>query len=118
MLPVTTTSARPSPVTSPIATAELSVVPSEIAWYGRKSEDVAFTPVPATNGIAIAAVAVKAMRRVRHCGSAFAHCHPWAPPELCLTAPLYPLATSKYTLPEEVFPRRPTRSDALLSSKA
>ena len=67
MLPVTTTSARPSPVTSPIATAELSVVPSEIAWYGRKSEDVAFTPVPATNGIAIAAVAVKAMRRVRHC---------------------------------------------------
>src|SRR6476661_6799240 len=68
MLPVTTTSAKPSPVTSPIAMAELSVVPSEIAWYGRNSADVAFTPDPTANGIAIAAVAVSAIRRVRHCG--------------------------------------------------
>ena len=80
MLPVTTTSARPSPVTSPIATAELSVVPSEIAWYGRKSEDVAFTPVPAANGIAIAAVAVKRDEASPPLRSAFARCHPWAPP--------------------------------------
>jgi hypothetical protein len=118
MLPVTTTSERPSPVTSPIATAELPVVPSEIAWYGRKSADVAFTPDPAANGMAIAAVAVKAMRRVRHCARRSRVVIPGHPPELCLTAPLYPLATAKYTFPKEVFPRRPTRSGALLSSKA